>query len=385
MALASADSTSTKMSLSQEPQGEGAEEISELETHKLKEAEEFWDVDPPPFIDNGIPDSIQPDGQLEVWKASPLGQQPPINGSKTLITCRAWKNTNLKYWTCDGITEDWRYIVGGLGVPNSRGWFVWLVWHGNETGFTAKRVLFTRLDTQNFTPKVQPLEDGKGPGEMDQNQGMREAYDTLEAAEKGRGTSDQFLSSACMSPIFLLPSERQAVLKALSSVSPMACLRHRFFTLIRGIDQPALRPVREATKRQRRATSPSSQLMASLSTRDSGLQIPRTKRLKNRARPDIESVQSVEGAAVEDEGETFSSLTRNETGASSSRQVTAINPENTNSSQQPVAPVTNIVAPGASRPLSMAERKKLEVKSPAHHHLHASKVEFPTKDSLLAG
>ena len=194
MASASADSTSTVKSLSQEPEGEGLEDFGELETDGLKEAEETWVIDPPPFIDNAIPDTTNPGDRLEVWKATLSG--PNLKGPKTSITCRSWKDTNLKYWTCDSISKNWRHIVGGSGVANPNGWFVWLVWHGKEHGFAKNRVLWTRLDEQKFTPKVQPLQEGKGPGETDLNHAMREAYDKVKAAEEGRATGAQLSSTA---------------------------------------------------------------------------------------------------------------------------------------------------------------------------------------------
>ncbi|KAL8796806.1 MAG: hypothetical protein Q9195_000889, partial [Heterodermia aff. obscurata] len=180
------------MSPSPELQGEGQENIGELETDFLEEAEETWVNNVlPPFIDKGIPDSIEPGHQLEVWKASEWGAEPKIQGPKTVITCRSWKNTTSKYWTCDGVKKNWRHIVGGLGVPNSNGWFVWLVWHGNEHGFTSRRVLWTTGEDQGFTPKVQPLQDGNIAGQTDLNHDMRQEYDTLEAVEKHRGPMPQ--------------------------------------------------------------------------------------------------------------------------------------------------------------------------------------------------
>ena len=191
------------MSLSKEPEGEGAED-SELETDGLKEAEQTWVTGPPPFIDEAVPDSIQPGDDLEVWKASALGAEPRQNGPKTTVTCRSWKNTSMKYWTCDSLKPNWQHIVGGRDVPNSLGWFVWQVWHGNEHGFSSKRVLWTRLDVQHFTPKVQPLQNGAGPGEMDLNHAMRQQYDNLEAVEKKRGKTSQSSLSARKSQTFTL-------------------------------------------------------------------------------------------------------------------------------------------------------------------------------------
>lgn len=185
---ASTESTSTVMSPLPELEGAVREHVNELETDFLEEAEETWGEGTPPFIDNGIPESIEPGHQLEVWKANDMGSQPRMDGPKVLITCRSWKNTGSKYWTCDGVKKDWRHIVGGIGVPNSNGWFVWLVWHGKEHGFTPRRVLWTRLEDQGFTPSVVPLQDGNVAGQTDLNHDMRQSYSTLEAVEKRRGT-----------------------------------------------------------------------------------------------------------------------------------------------------------------------------------------------------
>ena len=178
-------------------------------------------------------------------------------------------------------------------------------------------------------------------------------------------------------------------MKILSFVTPMACLRHRFITLIRRIGQSTNRPIRESAKLKRAATynpppqlfrkrslsvdktvqpqreiSPSSQLELLSSTEAINLQNSRPKRLKDRAHAGATFVQPVEGTADEDEGRAGLSLTQSETGASSSNLATAFNSGNANGNRQPVAPVTNIVAPGASNPLSNAERSKMEVSLP---------------------
>ena len=179
------------LSQSQEAECQGPGQITDLETDGLEEAEKTWIKDPPPFIDYAIPDSIEPGDQLEVWKASDMGIGPRTSGPKTLITCRSWKNTNDKYWTCDGLKKNWRHIVGGLGVPNPNGWFTWVVWHGQEHGFTKARVLWTRLETQRFTPNVLPLQDDKVAGRTDQNHNFWQKDGTRAAAEKSHGTRSQ--------------------------------------------------------------------------------------------------------------------------------------------------------------------------------------------------
>ena len=241
------------MSLSQlqEPERQGPEQVTDLETDGLEEAEKTWIKDLPPFIDYAIPDSIEPGGQLEVWKAPDLVTAPKLSGPKTLITCRSWKNTNRKYWTCDGLKKNWRHIVGGLGVPNRTGWFAWVVWHGKDHGFTKLRVLWTRLEDQSFIPNVQPLQDGNVAAQTDKNRGVWQTYGPLQAAERGIGTRSQSsLSIGEALNLSLFPSARQAAWKALSSVSAMASLRHRFNPLIRGIDDTP-RPKRACTDRQR--------------------------------------------------------------------------------------------------------------------------------------
>ena len=176
------------MSLSPEPEGAGSPHPVELKTICLEEAEETWVDDSPPFIDHAITNSIEPGQQLEVWRATKSDAPPELNGLKTVITCRAWKGTSLKYWICDSIQEDWRYIVGGHGVPNSTGWFAWIVWAGNPDGFTKKPVLWTRLEAQGFTPRVRPLLDAKVAALTDQNHATRQMYTTLEEAGKPDGT-----------------------------------------------------------------------------------------------------------------------------------------------------------------------------------------------------
>ena len=155
-------------------------EDDDMQTYMLDEALKCWDKLSPPFIDYAIPETIRPGDRLEVWKASDLGAPVQRTSPKTYVTCQRWKNSNHKYWTWD--CNDLRYIVGGISEPNSRGYFSWLVWHGQEhKGFTGKRQLWTRLDTQGFTPKVEALQEREDAlGRTVQFHEMREADKAIE-------------------------------------------------------------------------------------------------------------------------------------------------------------------------------------------------------------
>lgn len=167
----------------------------DLEIESLDEALGHWTSQLPPFIDYAIPTSMKPGESMQVWKASENAAPVKKNSPKTQVTCRAWGDTGYKYWTSD--IHGWRYIVGGMGVPNSRGFYAWFIWHGIKyDGFTKKRVLWTTSEKghmMTFTPKVKPLEDGTFLGQTDSNHFMREQDKILRNLK--RGTSYAQLSN----------------------------------------------------------------------------------------------------------------------------------------------------------------------------------------------
>ena len=193
----------------------------------------------------------------------------------------------------------------------------------------------------------------------------------------------------------------------------MACLRPRCIPLIRGTDPSFNRPIRESTKRQRepsfysklevpepiddgdlqtsspedlgvrhfaddeslqRQPSPSFPLGSSSSTGDNNLQNPRPKRVKNNAHPDFVSIQPVEGAADEDEGELGLFLTQSESSDRIPDQAKASDLESANHNRRLVAPVAIMVPPGASSPAEgeSSKAKAIAKEEASPHHLEAS-------------
>lgn len=175
-------------------------ENEDLDTESLDEALNHWISEVPPFIDHAIPRSMKSGENMQVWKASENAAPVKENSARTFVTCRVWKDSNYKYWTCD--IDGWRYIVGGMGVANSRGYFAWFIWHGLEFhGFTKKRVLWT--NTATFTPKVKPLQDGTFLGQTDSNHFMREQDNILRNLKKG-GSPVQLSNGEQTSPLWEL-------------------------------------------------------------------------------------------------------------------------------------------------------------------------------------
>ena len=193
----------------------------------------------------------------------------------------------------------------------------------------------------------------------------------------------------------------------------MAYLRPRCIPLIQGTDPSSNRPIRESTKRQRepsfysklqipdpiddddlqdsspedlgaghlqddesiqRQSSPSFQDVFSSPTGDNNLQNSRPKRVKNRAHPDFVSIEPVEGAADEDEGEPGLFLTQSESSDNNPDQAKASDPESANHNLKLVAPVANMVAPGASSPAEgeSSKARAIAKEEVSPRHLEAS-------------
>ena len=243
----------------------------DLVTESLDEALDHWTSQLPPFIDYAIPTSMEPGESMQVWKASENAAPVKKNSPRTQVTCRAWRDTAYKYWTCD--IHGWRYIVGGMGVPNSQGLYAWFIWHGLEhKGFTKRRVLWTTSETGNtttFTPHVEPLNDGTFLGQTDSNQLMRD-YDEL-LQKLNRRSSDAQLSTG---------KHISSLQKSFKSPDP----GQRAAPLTGNIDSPAISHAQRSSKRQRH-NSPSSQLQSPTSPSDVRERIQQLSQWPKRHRP----------------------------------------------------------------------------------------------------
>ncbi len=177
---------------------------NEREIGMIEVARRLYPSEPPPFIDHDLSSHVQPGAQREVINSTDSGHWPLPTGSKSKVVCRAWANTQHKFWTYD--VRDFRYIVKGFpAVHDGKSWVVYRIWDGEDhdleesKGFGSRRVAFEyRPDTnpEGIAPEAMFLDRSsrreafgqRGPRKADGNRTFRQMAAMVKQAERGMGS-----------------------------------------------------------------------------------------------------------------------------------------------------------------------------------------------------
>lgn len=129
----------------------------ELEIDMIGFARRHYPNELPPFIDHDLVPNVQPGSRREVVRGTDSGHWPLPTGSKSALTCRAWGNTQHRFWTYD--VREFRYIVKGFpAINDGKSWVVYRIWDGQDHGleepygFGSLRVAF------EYRPDIIPEE-----------------------------------------------------------------------------------------------------------------------------------------------------------------------------------------------------------------------------------
>lgn len=120
---------------------------NELEIDMIGYARRLYPNELPPFVDLDLSSNVQAGTRREVIRSAESGHWPLPTGSKSELICRAWGNTQHRFWTYD--VREFRYIVKGFpAIHDGKTWVVYRIWDGKDhgigepNGFGSLRVAF---------------------------------------------------------------------------------------------------------------------------------------------------------------------------------------------------------------------------------------------------